>query len=232
MFSGDPLLNAAGVMPTLDGRTPVFVELGADPRTGAGFDAPIGSIARFGTSYFIKVSRFSISPGVAPTEWQLLTGVQYTRLSATATTISFQNLNGDLDVAYEFMINIAAAATFSCTLRPNGLTTNQRSSTIITLDGAAPTAAAQNTLLVTDTVNTFSAFARGTFYARKGAGGRGFEVRAGFGASGVPAERTYITAGWWNENATLVTSLDFVASVANGFGNTSEFILWPVGMMR
>jgi hypothetical protein len=56
MFSGDPLLNAAGMTPTLDGRTPVFVELGADPRVSPGFDAPRGSIARFGTSYFTKAN--------------------------------------------------------------------------------------------------------------------------------------------------------------------------------
>lgn len=56
MFSGDPLLNAAGIMPTLDGRTPVFVELGADPRISPGFDAPRGSIARFGASYFAKTN--------------------------------------------------------------------------------------------------------------------------------------------------------------------------------
>lgn len=48
------LLNPGGLMPPMDGRTPVFVELGADPRTSPGFDAPIGSICRFGTTYLVK----------------------------------------------------------------------------------------------------------------------------------------------------------------------------------
>jgi hypothetical protein len=45
-----------------DGITPGFVELGAAPNTGVGFQAPIGSIGKVGTSYYQKV-------GTAATDW-------------------------------------------------------------------------------------------------------------------------------------------------------------------
>lgn len=48
-----PLINVGGMIPVFDGRTPVFVELGADPRSGATpFNAPLGSIAKVGTDYY------------------------------------------------------------------------------------------------------------------------------------------------------------------------------------
>jgi hypothetical protein len=49
-----------------DGITPGFVEVGADPSTGSGFQAPIGSIARFGTLYYEKIGTTATSWVVIP----------------------------------------------------------------------------------------------------------------------------------------------------------------------
>lgn len=50
------LLNTGGITPPLDGRTPVFVEVGADPSVSPGVDLPPGSIAlRGGSTYYWKV---------------------------------------------------------------------------------------------------------------------------------------------------------------------------------
>lgn len=64
-MTGLPFLPAGPVSPVLDGRTPIFIELGADPRVAPGFQAPPGSIAAFGSVYLWKV-------GDAATEWTLL----------------------------------------------------------------------------------------------------------------------------------------------------------------
>jgi hypothetical protein len=47
-----PLLPPGGEAPPLDGVTPVFEEVGADPRNAPGLDRPPGSLCRFGTAYF------------------------------------------------------------------------------------------------------------------------------------------------------------------------------------
>jgi hypothetical protein len=48
-----------------DGITPGFVELGAVPTSGAGFQAPKGSIARVGTEYYVKT-------GTTATGWTVI----------------------------------------------------------------------------------------------------------------------------------------------------------------
>lgn len=51
-----------------DGITPGFVEVGRAPSSSPGFDAPPGSIARFGLLYYFKV-------GTTPTAWILVSAL-------------------------------------------------------------------------------------------------------------------------------------------------------------
>lgn len=51
-MSAGRLMPPGGATPPLDGKTPVFVEVGADPSAGAGLDLPPGSIADFGGTYY------------------------------------------------------------------------------------------------------------------------------------------------------------------------------------
>jgi hypothetical protein len=55
-------LSPGGVDPPLDGKTPVFEEVGADPSVSPGYDRPMMSVARFGTQYYLKY-------GSAATNW-------------------------------------------------------------------------------------------------------------------------------------------------------------------
>jgi hypothetical protein len=64
-LSANRLLYPGGVDPPLDGKTPVFEEVGADPTIAPGLDRPIGSYARFGTSYYWKTSS-------SATGWKLM----------------------------------------------------------------------------------------------------------------------------------------------------------------
>jgi hypothetical protein len=64
MGTGNPLFPSGSPTPVMDGRSPIYVEHGADPREGSGFDAPPFSVLRFGSEYFIKC-------GYEPTDWDL-----------------------------------------------------------------------------------------------------------------------------------------------------------------
>jgi hypothetical protein len=51
-----------------DGITPGFIELGAAPTSGAGFQCPPGSVARVGSTYYLKV-------GSSATAWILISSL-------------------------------------------------------------------------------------------------------------------------------------------------------------
>lgn len=53
-MNGDSLLNPAICTPNLDGVTPIFVMVGADPSVAPGFQAPQGSVANFNGAYYLK----------------------------------------------------------------------------------------------------------------------------------------------------------------------------------
>jgi hypothetical protein len=74
---GAPGLTVGAPSPLLDGRTPVFIENGADPTIPPGFDAPPASVLKFGTKYYWKRG---INTGNATTanpgnrvDWELIT---------------------------------------------------------------------------------------------------------------------------------------------------------------
>lgn len=51
---GTPFAPTGSPSPLMDGLRPIFVEHGADPTVAPGFDAPMGSMLRFGTDYYEK----------------------------------------------------------------------------------------------------------------------------------------------------------------------------------
>lgn len=54
-----PILTPAVGNPSLDGATPVFEMVGADPSAGAGLDRPPGSIALFATNWYWKFGKLA-----------------------------------------------------------------------------------------------------------------------------------------------------------------------------
>lgn len=115
-----PLLTIGGVTPALDGRTPVFIEHGADPRVSPGFDAPIGSILRFGANYFSKTD-------TAATAWELIglgagAGANYWLQQQQAFAARFLGPSSNKwawfsdflrAVADDFNVNVLGTATFA-----------------------------------------------------------------------------------------------------------------------
>jgi hypothetical protein len=67
MSAGNPL-RTLGQSPVLDGRTPVFLEVGADPTVAPGIQLPPGSVVVDGSTYYLKT-------GVAATAWTLLSAI-------------------------------------------------------------------------------------------------------------------------------------------------------------
>lgn len=142
-----PLL-APGVAPFLDGKTPVFVEVGADPTAGAGLALPIGSIAKFGTTYYLKT-------GAAATAWSTTFGggaaastgwdhIETLVISGAdkAEQAFAAALDGDTDLEYlvkaRVVHNAAANGNLGIKVNGNALVYSQFSSQ----DGANPTGSA------------------------------------------------------------------------------------------
>lgn len=73
----DRAIRASGLSPLRDGRTPLFVEVGADPTVAPGLQLPMGSIAAFGTSYYFKNA-------AAATGWTLVTNIGSAALTVDA----------------------------------------------------------------------------------------------------------------------------------------------------
>lgn len=107
-----------------DGITPGFVEVGADPSTGAGFAAPIGSIAKFGTLYYEKVGTTATSWVVIPASgatwadaveaWALpivgFTAGRFTRIHETFQAPGKVGATTDFGERWDLVVGAGAAA--------------------------------------------------------------------------------------------------------------------------
>lgn len=72
------------VRPVLDGRTPVYLEVGADPTVAPGMQLPPGSVVRFGATYYFKT-------GPLATDWTLTTnlgGAGFTGLAGVTAPLT------------------------------------------------------------------------------------------------------------------------------------------------
>jgi len=154
--------------------------------------------------------------------------------ASNATSFTFSGLDGDTDSVYVFIYRIVAGAapTALFTLQPNATSTNQQSSTNITCSNGPVNAVLGDSALVLATSNASAGSGdvlagEGWLQAETGAV-RTWRNEATFwrGADGFTFGLDI--AGRWNETATNITSIDVVASAANGIGAGSYVRLYKV----
>lgn len=159
--------------------------------------------------------------------------IENKEFGSAATTYTFSTLNGDTDYQYyiQYRIVKGAAGAMTITVRPNGLTTNQRSRWSYV--GSAGTGTGTDT--------------NGLAIAFNGSGSTGAsEVDAGVAwiqaqtganrsgeasvteATGTEVFRIMVGWTWHTATSTNITSLDITSSLANGIGAGSFVRLYRV----
>lgn len=149
------------------------------------------------------------------------------------TTLSFGAVDGlpdgDSAWAYDFRAAIAFnSAGSTIFIRPTATSTNQRGVGVFSVNGGAVGASASTgTPICSTNAAGFVTGSSGSFWSRRGAGGRHGQALASDGVSAAAMNQEILT--WtWNEDATLITGIDFTAAVANGIGVGSMFMIRPL----
>jgi hypothetical protein len=146
-------------------------------------------------------------------------------LTANSSTITFSNLNGDVDGIYLLIARLKITANSIVTLKPNGLATNLLSEWTESIAGVGTSRNDRTDLILagdnggTMLAKTFQAH----FYAKSGV------VRTYTSTYGVASSDRYSvgsSAGYWNETVTNVTSLVINCSAASGLLIGSEARLY------
>lgn len=230
MNQWSPLLPP-GTAPFLDGKTPVFVEVGADPTAGAGLQLPIGSIAKFGSSYFLK-------NGALATAWTTTFGGGGAGFSVLAPTVTLAaaaesigwtglTLNTDRDIRAHFRIKNASGGARVYVLHVNGATTGLAYQRII----------AGGATLVADTNASFGGALDGWVtdiilesWADEGTGlPRIFHCRLLFtDAAGAIQEKREIAIAWSNTTDEITAlAIDSDGATGCGIGSTASIVELP-----
>jgi hypothetical protein len=202
----------------LDGLTPVFCEVGVDPRVSPGLDLPVGSRVKFGSVYLAKA-------GTAATAWVLARNVRQV-LAAAATAVVFSGLNGNADRVYELEARIKrAAGSYYGLITLNGLALDSR------WHFADPGGAASYQ-------NDFGQFPNAIggsdgnltllrLRVRCATGlNRIVEYWGGYEVGASPNTGTFRGAALWRDATTNLTSIEVSSNGALGLGVGSEFRLW------
>lgn len=162
-----------------------------------------------------------------------LTLIQTQTIAVEVAAVTFSGLNGDADLAYDFRIDGIGGANSttadSCTLRPNGVSTNLFSQGQFT-QGLGTSTTTSN--LGANTVAyislggapTMSWGAQGTIYAKSGKQ-RAYLVTFTQWDTATAGTRCGAMTGFWSDTSTNVTSLQFFAS-HNMFGVGTLLSLW------
>jgi hypothetical protein len=201
-----------------------------DPSAGGGVAAPEGSIfLRSNGSAYVKT-------GAGDTAWTLvqagagggdlvLIGTQAVA-GAAVQSITFAGLNGDVDGMYEIEFQLNRDAGSNLDLRPNGLTTNQRTVFTDWNSTSAPTNIGVAALRFATSMQRPNVWGMGRLWAKTG-NNRGFEMdcQEMTGTSGTSWSRWW-GEGYWADSVTNITSLELFNSSAGGFGVGSQVSLW------
>jgi hypothetical protein len=162
-----------------------------------------------------------------------LTLIETKVLSSAQTTVTFSGLDGNTDGIYYFDFKIKQAAAVASTVvwRPNGLTTNLRSDSWNMGNFTTPDQTVLQLHKITDTIaQNFYLHVFGFINAKKNAGGQtqilSYTAEYLIIDGVTPGEGGGKCAGFWNETATNLTSIDVVISQTNGFGVGSTFSLY------
>jgi hypothetical protein len=154
---------------------------------------------------------------------------KHTVTSAVASFIWPVAINGDTDIAWEWVINLIFDTSSDLLfIRPNSINTNMRRVDIFSDDGGAATVAAANDSAIGVSRNAGKAsIIRGVYWTARGGGGRGgifTNMEAKTGAALVDVN----FKNHWNEDTTLITSFQFIMGGAALIGANSTFMGRPM----
>lgn len=159
------------------------------------------------------------------TPWNL---IEEQTTTATGTTVSFKNLDGDIDEAYYFEIaSKRITGTADIYLYPNG-TTSTFEHAYVNVDNTTVTGAESTTPIVASMVTDSEiSWSSGTFYAKSGSV-RHCNWHTCFHDG---TDTRYRAGAWrWTDTSANVTSVDFTASTADYLRTGSTFRLFRRGL--
>lgn len=230
-MDGLAYLPCGGPTPILDGRTPVFVQVGADPTAGAGLNLPPGSIALFGSTYYWKsgagATAWTIAPftaGGAASTWELVEALTIAGAAVQEQAFAAA-LDGDADGEYLVRARIKNSAAgngnIGVDMNGNALVYSQFGSQ----DGANPTGAANGQFGFFYATGSLQLHVQ--IFARRITG----QVRSGFGfvsaADDLSATARLAQFGCGFYTGTdNITEVSIRSSVAAGIGIGSVLELW------
>lgn len=200
-----------------------------DP-TSVATPAPEGSIfLRSDGSAYIKT-------GAADTAWTIVAAgsgggalnlIETQVVTGSAVqTVTFSGLNGDADGMYEIAFQLNRAGGSALELRPNGLTTNQRTVFTDWNSTSAPTNITVARLQFCTSMQRDNVWGFGRLWAKTG-NNRGFEFECQEmqGTAGTSWSR-WLGEGFWADSSTNITSLELHNTSAGGIGVGSQITLW------
>lgn len=163
-----------------------------------------------------------------------LTLVEHKTITANATSVTFSSLDGNTDGVYRLVVKVLnnAASLTTYRLKPNGLTSNLygQQQYVASSGGNAWGALDTGTVNPAFISNGASLWVTGTvdIYARKNAHSIAAPMLyTGFASSGDGSSMLlHLVGGIWTDTSTNLTSLEYLASQANGIGDGSEFWLY------
>lgn len=166
-------------------------------------------------------------PVIGGSIWDL---IETKNIASDVTSITFAGLNGDVDKVYKMVFRNKYTPATSCfwELRPNGLTTNQRSVNFSQRNAGSnnPSVFATNTLNILG--QRLVHFA-GTLYFCAATGQiRQMIQHLAFDRTSLGRIGTNHAAGAWTDTTTNLTSLDVTATVAGAIKAGSIWSLYRI----
>lgn len=183
----------------------------------------------------ITVTRNAMGPVIASDSAVLTSAldlIENKDIAAPATSVTFAGLNGDTDEVYLLVYRLVknTAAVMLTTLRPNGVTTNQRTTYNYSgWQGGGPVSGAFN-------ITTMEIGANGGASGALEFGHLWITAKTGFARMGhghwAQSDGadllSIVNAMHWTDTAANIVSLDVVADQANGIGAGSYFRLFKL----
>lgn len=162
-----------------------------------------------------------------------LTLIEKKTITTGTTTVTFSSLDGDADEVYLLIgrIKNGTGSDSDYFLRPNGISTNQETTELAWFPFSTVVGVNANLILLFLEASNIGSYTM-TFHAKRSSNSvamsRLFTGQfTEHDVAGVSAVGE-MTAGFWNETSTNVTSLDIVATTASAIGDGSELLLYKV----
>lgn len=136
-------------------------------------------------------------------------------------------LNGDLDTTYVLEANVIKTngSNTVINVNPNAITTNQLGNTLEVTNAGVVSAVVDSRWHLCRGFTTAVLYSSVAIIQARSGKQRYFTARTGIKVS-AGNQQSAIVNKWWNDTATVITSLEISSTVASGILNGSIFTLW------